>query len=157
MKRLSSCIAGIFLASCLSTAFAQNQDTIKVVPVRPTVSHVKEMTCRTFIKEVYDYRRKSTPWLFKGSKPACIVLYANWCSPCREMAPIIENLAIEYNDSVKFYKVNIDNEKAITDYFKASYIPFFVLIPLFDEPQKFSGTMDKETFRKKIEEVLFDR
>lgn len=154
MNRLLN-IAGIFFASFFLSVYAQKPDSISVKHPQASTSYVKEMTCRTFIKEVYDYRRKSTPWLFKGSKPAIIVLYADWCAPCRQMGPIVNDMALEYIHSVKFYKVNIDTERDIMDYFKASYIPYFIFIPINEEPQRFKGTMDKDTFKKRIEEILF--
>jgi thioredoxin 1 len=154
-------IAGIFFFFVSGTVFAQQEDSTFIkqpMPVDTCVSLktelVKEMSRRTFIKEVYDYRRKSTPWHFKGNKPAVIVLYASWCSPCKQMTPIIAQLANEYVDKVRFYKVNIDIEKELSLYFQADYIPLFILIPLNEEPQKFCGSMSKDSLKEKIEAIL---
>lgn len=160
MKRLIS-VAGILFFTLFCSVKAQTSDSLQIG--QQTVANadngsnsgaVKEMTRRTFIKEVYDYRRKSTPWLFKGSKPAVIVLYANWCSPCRQMTPIVAQLASEYADRVKFYRVNIDSEKELSEYFHASYIPLFIFISLNDTPEQISGSMSRETLKGHIDAIL---
>jgi thioredoxin 1 len=151
-------IAGIIVTGFFFSAFKQKPDSIHSVrSMGITIDSVRQMTHRTFIKEVYDYRRKSTPWLFKGTKPAVIVLYAYWCSPCKQMAPIIKELAAEYGNRIQFYQVNIDKEKDLMNFFKANYIPMFVLIPIKDEPQKYCGAMNKDILKRKIDEILLSK
>jgi len=154
MGRILS-IAGIIFSILFFSSFTQKPDSTTVKKSSST-EFVKEMTKRSFIKEVYDYRRKSTPWLYKGKKPAVIVLYANWCSPCRQMSTIVSQLAEEYNGKVRFFKINIDNEKELCDYWKADYIPLFIFIPMYEEPQRQCGTMDKDVLRAKIDNILFN-
>ena len=87
-----------------------------------------------FIEKVFDYTdSKATEWKYKGDRPAIIDLYADWCGPCRRVAPIMKELAALFN---------------------ATSIPLFVLIPMDEMPQLFSGAADKSTYKKAIDEFL---
>ena len=106
-----------------------------------------------FIKDVFDYE-KSQDWKYKGNKPAIIDLYADWCGPCRMVAPIMKELAKEYADKIVVYKVNVDKEKELAALFNATSIPLFVFIPMNGEPQLFRGAADKATYKKAIDDFL---
>lgn len=107
-----------------------------------------------FIKDVLDFEKNSTDWNYKGSLPAIIDLYADWCGPCRQTAPIMKELAKEYAGKIVIYKVNVDNEKELAALFNATSIPLFVFIPMKGEPQLFRGAADKATYKKAIDEFL---
>lgn len=120
------------------------------------LGHAQEVTVMDkpmFIDRVFDYEH-SKEWTYKGDRPAVIDLYADWCGPCRKMAPVLKELAGEYDGRVAFYKVNVDREKELAALFGATSIPLFVFIPLDGQPQLMAGATDKETFRKAIDEVL---
>ncbi len=106
-----------------------------------------------FIDRVWDYE-KDTEWKYKGDKPAIIDIYADWCAPCRQVAPIMKELAEEYAGKINIYKVNVDKENELTGLFHVTSIPLFVFIPLSGEPQLFRGAADKETYKKTIDEFL---
>lgn len=106
-----------------------------------------------FIKDIFDYE-KSKEWKYKGDKPAIIDLYADWCGPCRMVAPIMKELAKEYADKIVVYKVNVDKEKELAALFNATSIPLFVFIPMNGEPQLFRGAADKATYKKAIDDFL---
>ena len=105
-----------------------------------------------FLKDVFDYE-KSKEWKYKGDKPAIIDLYADWCGPCRQTAPIMKELAKEYAGKIVIYKVNVDKQKELAALFNATSIPLFVFIPMGD-PQLFRGAADKATYKKAIDEFL---
>ena len=65
-----------------------------------------------FIDKVFDYEN-SKEWKYKGDKPAIIDLYADWCGPCRKVAPIMKELAKEYAGKITIYKVNVDKEQEL--------------------------------------------
>jgi thioredoxin len=115
---------------------------------------VIQMDKAMFIKEVFDYTTETKEWKFKGDKPAIIDLYADWCGPCRMVAPIMKELAVEYKDSVVFYKVNVDQERELAAFFNATSIPLFVFIPVDGEPLLMRGAADKDTYVKAINDVL---
>ena len=106
-----------------------------------------------FIKDVFDFE-KSKEWKYKGTKPAIIDLYADWCGPCRQTAPIMKELAKEYAGKIVIYKVNVDKQKELAALFNATSIPLFVFIPTKGDPQLFRGAADKATYKKAIDEFL---
>lgn len=113
------------------------------------------MNKKMFIEKVFDYTdSKAIEWKYKGDRPAIIDLYADWCGPCRRVAPIMKELAKEYADRIYIYKVNVDKEKELAALFNATSIPLFVLIPMDEMPQLFSGAADKSTYKKAIDEFL---
>ena len=106
-----------------------------------------------FLKDVFDYE-KSKEWKYKGDKPAIIDLYADWCGPCRQTAPIMKELAKEYAGKIVIYKVNVDKQKELAALFNATSIPLFVFIPMKGDPQLFRGAAVKATYKKAIDEFL---
>ncbi len=106
-----------------------------------------------FIEKVFDYEN-AQEWKYKGDRPAIIDLYADWCGPCKRVAPIMQELAKEYAGKIYIYKVNVDKERELAALFNATSIPLFVLIPIGEMPQLFSGAADKATYKKAIDEFL---
>lgn len=111
------------------------------------------MNKEIFLKDVFDYE-KSKKWKYKGDKPAIIDLYADWCGPCRQTAPIMKELAKEYAGKIIIYKVNVDKQKELAALFNATSIPLFVFIPMNGDPQLFRGAADKVTYKKAIDDFL---
>lgn len=114
---------------------------------------VIQMNKEMFINNIFDYKESQT-WKFKGNKPALIDLYAVWCGPCRMVAPIMEELAKEYENKIDIYKINVDKERELASLLGASSIPLFVFIPMEGEPRLFNGAADKNTYKKIIDEFL---
>lgn len=111
------------------------------------------MNKEMFLKDIFDYE-KSKEWKYKGNKPAIIDLYADWCGPCKMVAPIMKDLAKEYDGKILIYKVNVDKERELASIFNATSIPLFVFIPMDGEPQLFRGAADKATYKKAIDSFL---
>lgn len=114
------------------------------------------MNKQMFITNVFDYE-KSPEWQYKGNKPAIIDLYADWCGPCRTVAPIMKELAKEYSGKIVIYKVNVDKERELAALFNATSIPLFVFIPMEGDPQLFRGAADKDTYKKAIDSFLLQK
>ena len=108
-----------------------------------------------FLDKVFDYTdSQAKEWKYKGDRPAIIDLYADWCGPCRRVAPVMKELAKEYAGKIYIYKVNVDKEKELAALFNATSIPLFVLIPRQKDPQLIQGAADKALFVKAVEEFL---
>ena len=107
------------------------------------------MNKEMFLKDVFDYE-KSKEWKYKGDKPAIIDLYADWCGPCRQTAPIMKELAKEYAGKIVIYKVNVDKQKELAALFNATSIPLFVFIPMKGDPQLFRELQTKQLTRKQL-------
>ena len=105
-----------------------------------------------FIKKVADFNQAE--WKYLGDKPAIVDFYADWCGPCKMIAPTLEEIAKEYDGKLYVYKVNIDDNKAIAEAFKISAIPTLLFIPMQGEPKTEVGMMTKEGLEKIIKESL---
>jgi thioredoxin len=113
-----------------------------------------QLTKSGFLKRVADYENNPTTWKFLGNRPTVIDFYANWCGPCKMMAPIMDELAEEYSGKVDFYKVDTEAEQELAAVFGIRSIPTFLFIPLNEAPQLASGAMGKAQFKQAIESVL---
>lgn len=146
-------IVALVMVSVIVYAFndcgESNQGKKEVTGNGEVVVMDKEM----FLKDIFDFE-KSKEWKYKGDKPAIIDLYADWCSPCRQTAPIMKELAKEYAGKIVIYKVNVDKQKELAALFNATSIPLFVFIPMKGEPQLFRGAADKATYKKAIDGFL---
>jgi thioredoxin len=114
------------------------------------------MNKEMFLKDVFDYE-KSKEWKYKGDKPAIIDLYADWCGPCRQTAPIMKELAKEYEDQIVIYKVNVDNESELASALGIKNLPTILFIPKKGDPQVIVGSADKSTFKRAIDQVLLGK
>ena len=122
-------------------------------PLCASGQEVIQMDRAMFLEKVCDYTR-TQEWKYKGDLPAIIDLYADWCGPCRRMAPIMKELAKEYAGKIVIYKINVDKEQELAALFNATSIPLFVLVPREGNPQLIQGAADKALFVKAIEEFL---
>jgi thioredoxin len=113
---------------------------------------MENLTVETFNEKVFDYTNGGE-WEFKGTKPAIIDFYADWCNPCKMIAPILEELSMEY-PNIDFYKVNTETENKLASVFGIRSIPSILFVPLTGQPQMAMGALPKETFKKAITEIL---
>ena len=117
-------------------------------------SKVKHLTYNEFLKKVWDFEKNPNTFIYKGELPAIIDFYADWCGPCRRVAPIMEKLAEEYDGKLLVYKVNTDQERGLSAAFQVKSIPMVLFIPLEGQPMMQVGALPEEGYRKVIEEQL---
>lgn len=103
---------------------------------------------------VWDYKKSPDNWVFKGELPAVVDFYADWCRPCRLIAPIMDELASEYKGKVNFYKVNTDLERELSAAFNIRSIPAVLFVPKAEKPQMSVGAQQKPAYIQAIQEVL---
>ena len=120
--------------------------TNKIVP--------EHLTLETFKEKIWDFDANSEEWIYKGSEPCIIDFYADWCGPCKLIAPIMEELAAEYNGKIKIYKIDTDEERELAGAFGIRSIPSVLFSPLKGKPMMKSGALSKEAYIKIIEEEL---
>ena len=112
-----------------------------------------QLTTAEFKDKVFDYVNEQE-WIYKGSLPAIIDFYADWCGPCKMVAPILEDLAIEYDDKLVIYKVDTEAEQELSASFGIQSIPTFLFIPVNGDPMMQPGALPKKVFKQIIEEKL---
>lgn len=114
---------------------------------------LEHLTKETFQSKVFNYETNKE-WKFEGDKPCMIDFYADWCGPCKMVAPILEELATEYEGKVDIYKVNTEEEQELAAVFGIRSIPSLLFVPLEGQPQMAMGALPKDTFIKAIKDVL---
>ena len=107
----------------------------------------------SFKSKVFDFE-SNKKWSFKGSKPAIVDFYADWCGPCRALSPILEELSKEYAGRVDIYKVNTESDPELAGMFGVRGIPALLFIPKIGDPSMTSGFMPKETLKEAIEKIF---
>ncbi|MCX8010198.1 MAG: thioredoxin [Ignavibacteria bacterium] len=116
----------------------------------------EHLTKETFLEKVFDYEN-NTEWKYNGELPAIIDFYADWCGPCKMVAPILEELSEEYAGKIKIYKVDTEVEQELAAVFGIRSIPSLLFIPMNDKPQMAMGALPKEAFVDIIDKILLPK
>ncbi|MGA9121198.1 MAG: thioredoxin [Bacteroidota bacterium] len=114
---------------------------------------MEHLTKDTFLKKVFDYEN-SQEWKFNGELPAIIDFYADWCGPCKMVAPVLEELGKEYKGRIDIFKVDTESEQELASVFGIRSIPSILFIPKEGKPQMAMGALPKASFVQAIEDVL---
>ena len=114
---------------------------------------VEFLTKDTFKEKVFDFEANKE-WKFEGDKPCLIDFYADWCQPCKMVAPVLDELDKEYNGSVNIYKIDTEQERELAGMFGIQSIPSLLFVPTEGQPQMARGALPKDSFIKAIKEVL---
>ena len=114
---------------------------------------VEFLTKETFQSKVFNYE-KNKDWKFEGDKPCVIDFYADWCGPCKMVAPILEELSQEFDGKMDVYKINTEEEQELASVFGVRSIPSLLFVPKEGQPQMAMGALPKETFIKAFKDVL---
>lgn len=113
----------------------------------------ENLTTETFKEKVFDYTT-GEEWNYKGELPGIIDFYADWCGPCKMVAPIINELAEKYSGKLNVWKVDTDAQHELAANFGISSIPTILFIPMTGKPKMTAGAMPKASMEKIIEEDL---
>ena len=111
------------------------------------------LTAETFKTKVFNYE-KNKQWVFEGERPCMIDFYADWCGPCKMVAPILDELSKEFEGKVDIYKVNTEVERELASIFGIQSIPSLLFVPKDGQPQMAQGALPKASFVKAIQDVL---
>jgi thioredoxin 1 len=112
-----------------------------------------KLNTEDFKKKVFDYTQAQA-WKYAGQLPAIVDFYADWCGPCKMVAPVLEELAKEYEGRLVIYKVDTEAEPELSAVFQIRSIPTFLFIPVEGQPMMQPGAFPKAVFEKVIEEEL---
>jgi thioredoxin 1 len=114
---------------------------------------LEHLTMETFKEKVFNFETNKE-WKFEGDTPCLIDFYANWCGPCKVVAPVLEELQKEYGTKLNIYKVNTEEQRELLAMFGIQSIPSLLFVPKEGKPQMAMGALPKETFYQAFEEVL---
>lgn len=111
------------------------------------------LTTQGFKDKVFNYEA-SQEWQYSGALPAIVDFYADWCGPCKMVAPILEDLSRQYEGKLHIYKVDTDAEQELASAFGIQSIPSLLFIPMEGQPQMAQGALPKPALEKAIKDVL---
>jgi len=114
---------------------------------------LEHLTLDTFKAKVFDYE-KNKEWKFEGDVPCVIDFYANWCGPCKMVAPVLEELQKEYGSKLNIYKVDTEDQQELAALFGIQSIPSLLFVPKDGKPQMAMGALPKATFEQAFKDVL---
>jgi thioredoxin len=114
---------------------------------------MEHLTKEIFLEKVFNYE-VNKEWKFEGELPCIIDFYADWCQPCKMVAPILEELSKEYEGKINIYKIDTEAEQELAGAFGIRSIPSILFCPKEGQPQMSMGALPKDSLKQAIEEVL---
>ena len=153
-----SILSAIILSSC-SNASKENKEEANLNQTENNMQTQKtiNLTKAEFLTKVANYEQSPDKWVYLGDKPCLIDFYADWCGPCKMVAPILEELAAEYEGEIYIYKIDTEAEQELAAAFGIRSIPSILFCPMGEEPQMAQGALPKDGFRQAIKEVLLKK
>ncbi len=113
----------------------------------------ENLTKEAFLEKVFNFENNQE-WVFEGKVPAIIDFYADWCGPCKMIAPILEQLSEEYGDKINIYKIDTEAEQELAAAFAIRSIPSMLFCPMEGQPQMANGALPKQELERIIADVL---
>lgn len=114
------------------------------------------LTAQDFKDKVFNYET-GQEWKYKGNLPAIIDFYADWCGPCKAIAPALEELSDEYKDRLLIYKIDTDKEMELSSLFGIQSIPTLLFIPVEGKPMMQKGAVPKNALKQVIDDRLIQK
>lgn len=159
MKKTFIAILSLFMLVSCGNSKKENKKTEQVQKVENVVkeeSLVKSLDYKTFVKKVWDIETYPDSFAYKSKLPCMIDFYADWCGPCKRVAPIMEEIAQQYEDKIIVYKVNVDKEQKLPLIFKVKNIPTVFFLPTEGQPLSQVGALSKEEYISIINKHLIN-
>ena len=160
MKKINLIALVIFVAgfiSCNSSSDsndAEGQQTLQQDESVPGDLKPVYLTAQTFREKVWDYQANPEEWVYNGELPCVVDFYADWCKPCKMVAPIMDELADYYKGRVLIYKVNTDEQRELATVFQVRSIPAILFAPGQGKPAMQAGAMTKEDYISIIDDFV---
>jgi thioredoxin 1 len=114
---------------------------------------MEHLTKESFIEKIFDYENNET-WEFKGTKPAIIDFYADWCGPCKMVGPVMEELSQDFKGQIDVYKIDTEQEVELSALFNIRSIPSVLFIPVGSNPRMSVGALPKEGYMQAIGDIF---
>ncbi len=117
---------------------------------------VVHLSTPEFKQKVFNYDINRN-WKYEGSKPCIVDFYADWCGPCKRIAPILDQLAKEYKGQIVIYKIDTEKERELASAFGIQSIPSLLFIPVNGKAEMIKGALPKEKFKEAIDVILLKK
>lgn len=152
---LTILLSALSVTSCSAKAIKE-EPTTEANKIENKVKTI-HLTKAEFLTKVANYEANPSEWKYLGDKPALVDFYADWCGPCKKVAPILEELANEYDGEIYVYKIDTESEQELASVFGIRSIPSLLFIPMDEQPQMVAGAMPKANLKDAIEKVLLKK
>jgi thioredoxin len=147
-------LVSVFLGGCTVKGNSKSEPgTFEVSNDKKTNSTMEHLTKETFQKKVFNFE-VNKEWKYEGDLPCVIDFYADWCGPCKMIAPVLEELSKEYEGKIRIYKIDTEAEQELSAIFGIRSIPSILFVPKNGDPQMAVGALPKQSIKKAIEEIL---
>lgn len=130
-----------------------NEHKYQFAVKRKNENMAEHLTKATFLEKVFNYEQNKE-WKYTGDKPCIIDFYADWCGPCKMVAPVLEELAREYEGKLYVYKIDTEAEQELASVFGIRSIPSLLFVPLEGQPQMAMGALPKDVFEKAFKDIF---
>jgi len=150
-------LSAIILTSCTNTNNRDKEQTNSEQTKTNMTQGTINLTKAEFLTKVANYEENPQEWNYLGDKPCIIDFYADWCGPCKMIAPVLEELAKEYEGEIYIYKINTEQEQELAQAFAIKSIPTLLFVPMNEAPQLVRGALPKTEFKNAIDEVLLKK
>jgi len=159
MKLLQSTVLlfiSLLFLGCTNMQGNQESKQIGIETKKEATTDVKpeHLTYETFLQKVWNFEKHPREWSYEGKEPCVVDFYADWCGPCKRVAPIMDEMAKKYSGKVNFYKINVDDEKKLATVFRIQSIPAVLFIPVKGKPMMQVGLLPHDTYVKIIDQQL---
>ncbi|MBE0650410.1 MAG: thioredoxin [Bacteroidales bacterium] len=159
MKKISFIIAlsaAFLFLGCTNMKGNQKQGQSEANKTETATTDIKpeQLTYNDFLTKVWNFEKNPREWVYEGDEPCVIDFYADWCGPCKRVAPIMDEMAKTYNGKVRFYKVNVDQQQKLAAVFRIQSIPAVLFIPEKGKPMMQVGLLPHDTYINIINEHL---
>lgn len=146
MKRI------LFSLLLVLVAIGANAQHVNKVAVPDTVYTVHSINQERFKELIADYTAHD--WVMRSPRPVVVDFYADWCGPCRRLAPILRDIAQHYQGEVDFYRINVDDNQDIAAAFEVRSIPMLLICPLEGEPKTVVGLYSMQEYIRVFNQAL---
>ena len=136
----------------LSLAFGADAQRYVIDEDLDTVYTVHPINQDQFKDLIADWSARD--WVMRSERPVVVDFCANWCVPCKRLAPILREIAQYYHGEVDFYRIDVDENPDIADTFMIRSIPFLLICPIEGEPKSVIGLYPQQEYIRVINLAL---